>query len=214
MKNNTQRLVKTAILLAIATVLSVITVFRLPFGGSVTPVSMMPVILISFMFGVKWGLFSAFIYSLLQMLTGMDVVSALFMPGDSQMLVWQAVSVCIIDYVLAYMMLGFGGIFKGKLGNRYAEIALGAFVSLLLCYIMHIISGYIFYGAWAEWFFTQEGFYSIGSKIMEKFSGNSLSMLYSVIYNGLYMIPEIIITTAVTPVVLKILDKSNLLEKA
>ena len=204
----TKKLIISALFIAIATVLSLIKLFALPFGGSVTLVSMMPIILLAYMFGTKWGLLCGFIYSLLQMLTGMDVVSALFLPGDSQMLVWQAISVCLIDYVLAYTMLGFGGIFKGKFKNEAASIALGTLVAMLLTYLMHIISGFIFYGAWAEWFFTQEGFYSFGKTIMENFSGAGLSLVYSLIYNGLYMIPETIITVIVTPIVYKAVKKA------
>lgn len=204
----TKKLIISALFIAIATVLSLIKLFALPFGGSVTLVSMMPIILLAYMFGTKWGLLCGFIYSLLQMLTGMDVVSALFLPGDSQMLVWQAISVCLIDYVLAYTMLGFGGIFKGKFKNEAASVALGTLVAMLLTYLMHIISGYIFYGAWAEWFFTQEGFYSFGKTIMENCSGAGLSLVYSLIYNGLYMIPETIITVIVTPIVYKAVKKA------
>ena len=209
MTNTTQRLVKTSILLAIATVLSVVKLFSMPFGGTITPASMMPVILIAYIYGTKWGLFSAFIYGILQMITGMNVVSAMFLPGESQMVIWHAVLVCVIDYILAYMMLGFGGVFKNKIKNQSLSIALGTFVSMLLTYIMHIVSGYIFYGDWAEWFFTQDGFYSFGETIVESFSGNLLSLIYSVIYNGLYMIPEIIITVLLTPFVYAVLKKSK-----
>lgn len=212
MNTSTQKTVKTAVMFAVATILSVITLFRLPFGGSITPVSMMPVIIIAYIYGVKWGLFSAFVYSILQMITGMDVVSALFMPGDSQMLIQQAVSVCVIDYILAYMMLGFASIFKDKFKSDGVSICVGTVFSMFLTYVMHIISGFIFYGVWAEWFFTQDGFYSFGSKIMENFSGNMLSFIYSVIYNGLYMIPEIIITSIVTPIVFTVLKKSGVLK--
>ena len=209
MTNTTQRLVKTSILLAIATVLSVVKLFSMPFGGTITPASMMPVILIAYIYGTKWGLFSAFIYGILQMITGINVVSAMFLPGESQMVFWHAVLVCVIDYILAYMMLGFGGVFKNKIKNQSLSIALGTFVSMLLTYIMHVVSGYIFYGAWAEWFFTQDGFYSFGKTIVESFSGNLLSLIYSVIYNGLYMIPEIIITVMLTPFVYAVLKKSK-----
>lgn len=208
MNNSTQKTVKTAVMLAVATILSLVTVFKLPFGGSITPASMMPVIIIAYIYGVKWGFFSAFVYSVLQMLTGMDVVSALFIPGDSQMLIWQAISVCLIDYVLAYMMLGFAGIFKGNFKSDGVAICIGTVFSMFLTYVMHIVSGFIFYGAWAEWFFTQEGFYSFGASIMKNFSGNMLSFIYSVVYNGLYMIPEIIITAIITPIVYAILKKS------
>ena len=90
--------------------------------------------------------------------------------------------------------------FKGKFKKPALELALGVFVALLLRYIVHIISGAIFYGAWAEWFFSQEGFYKIGESILGKYSGTALSIVYSVFYNGLYMVPEIIITTVVAAI--------------
>ncbi len=52
----------------------------------------------------------------------------------------------------------------------------------------------------AEWFFSQEGFYKIGESILGKYSGTALSIVYSVFYNGLYMVPEIIITTVVAAI--------------
>ncbi len=214
----TKKLVTTAMLLAIAVVLSFVQIFKLPFGGSITLVSMLPIILISYMYGTKWGLFSAFVYSLLQMLTGMDTVAAFFMPGDSQMAVGAALGVCLIDYVLAYTVLGFGGIFKGKFKSGVSEICLGAFVAVLLRYIMHIISGAIFFGAWAEWFFADAtglsqiaAFKGFCSWVMNNLKGGTLSLFYSVVYNGSYMIPEIITTTIITPIVYKILHHENIM---
>ena len=204
-----RKIVLSAMLIAIAVVLSYIQPFQLPFGGGITLASMMPVVLIAFIFGTKWGLFSAFVYSILQIVTGFKTVAAFVMPGDSQMNILSAILVCIIDYILAYTVLGFGGIFKGKIKNNTAAVTAGAVTSLLLRYLMHIISGAIFFGTWAEWFFTQEGFYAIGAKIMESFSASSLSVIYSVFYNGLYMIPEIIITGIITPIIYKMLEKSN-----
>ena len=48
-----------------------------------------------------------------------------------------------------------------------------------------------------EWFFTQKGFYTIGNTILGAFSGKALSLVYAVFYNGLFMIPEIIITAII-----------------
>lgn len=202
-KAKTRRLVESALLIAIAVVLELVSKLiglELPFGGTITLASMFPIILISYRYGVKWGLLSGFTYSLLQMIMGMKVVSAMFLPGDDQMILWQAICVCLLDYVLAYTILGLGGMFKNKFKSAVPALVLGTLVALTLRYIVHIISGAIFYGAWAEWFFTQEGFYSIGSKILEKFSGTKLAIVYSVFYNGLYMIPEIIITTVVSAI--------------
>ena len=202
-KQSTVRLVESALLIAIAAVLELISKalgLELPFGGTITLASMFPIVLIAYKYGTKWGLLSGFTYSLVQMLLGAKTVSAMFLPGDDQMVLWQAICICLLDYVLAYTLLGLGGIFKGKFKTPAAELALGAFVALLLRYLVHIVSGAIFYGAYAEWFFTQEGFYSIGEKILGTFSGSSLAIAYSIFYNGLYMVPEIILTTVVAAI--------------
>lgn len=202
-KQSTVRLVESALLIAIAAVIELVSKtlgLELPFGGTITLASMFPIVLIAYKYGTKWGLLSGFTYSLVQMLLGAKTVSAMFLPGDDQMVLWQAICICLLDYVLAYTLLGLGGIFKGKFKKPAAELALGAFIALLLRYLVHIVSGAIFYGAYAEWFFTQEGFYSIGEKILGTFSGSSLAIVYSIFYNGLYMIPEIIITTVVAAI--------------
>lgn len=202
-KQSTVRLVESALLIAIAAVIELISKtlgLELPFGGTITLASMFPIVLIAYKYGTKWGLLSGSAYSLVQMLLGAKTVSAMFLPGDDQMVLWQAICICLLDYVLAYTLLGLGGIFKGKFKKPAAELALGAFVALFLRYLVHIVSGAIFYGAYAEWFFTQEGFYSIGEKILGTFSGSSLAIVYSIFYNGLYMVPEIILTTVVAAI--------------
>lgn len=201
---NTRRLVETGLLLAIATVLSMFKPFELPFGGGITIVSMLPIVLIAYRYGTKWGLFSAFVGSILQMLVGFKTVSAFFMPGDEQMVIWKAILVCLIDYIIAYTALGFGGIFRNKFKSAAGALCLGSVVALALRYLAHIISGFLFFGSWAEWFFTQDGFYKIGSSIMSTFSGEGLALAYSVFYNGLYMIPEIILTAIVAFIIGKV----------
>ena len=203
MKENKKRiesLTVSAIMIAFAVSISAICAvmpfLNLPFGGGFTIASMLPIILVAYMYGTKWGILTAFTYSILQMLLGFNTVSAFFMPGDSQMTWWRAVSVVLIDYVIAYTVLGLGGIFRKKFTPTKA-IVLGTIFAISLRYIAHIVSGAIFFGAWAEWFFTQEGFYAWGQNILNTFSGSSLATIYSIIYNGTYMIPEIIITAIV-----------------
>ncbi|MBR3271734.1 MAG: energy-coupled thiamine transporter ThiT, partial [Clostridia bacterium] len=75
MKNHTvRRLVESALMIAVATVLSLIKI-DLPFGGGVTIVSMLPLILISHRYGWKWGLATAFVYSVAQLVLGLDNVA-------------------------------------------------------------------------------------------------------------------------------------------
>ena len=66
----TQRLTTSAVLLALAMVLAMVCALipflNLPFGGGFTVASMLPVVIISYMYGMKWGFFSAAIYSVIQ----------------------------------------------------------------------------------------------------------------------------------------------------
>lgn len=196
----TLRLVETGILLAAATILSVIQPFQLPFGGGITIFSMLPIVLLSYRHGVKWGLFSGLVYSVLQIATGFGTVKGFFVPEDYAL----AIGLCIVllDYVLAYTVLGFGGAFRQR--KPTTALILGTVLALSLRYAVHIVSGAVFFGAWAESFFTQEGFYSFGAVLVERCSGTTLAVLYSVIYNGLYMIPELLLTTIAAAAVSKI----------
>ena len=206
----TKKLVVSAVMIGIAAILSVIQPFQLPFGGGITLASMMPVVITAYLYGTKHGLLTAFVFSLIQLVMGAKVVSAFFLPGENQLTVPVAISVCLLDYIFAYTVLGFGGIFRKKIKNSYIEICLGTVFAISLRYLIHIISGTIFFGSWAEWFFTQEGFYRIGKTIINNFSGIGLSLIYSIFYNGLYMIPEIIITATVTPVIYKVIERNRL----
>jgi thiamine transporter len=54
------RLTESALLIAVAAVLSVLKIVDMPAGGSVTACSMLPLLLVSYRHGTKWGLFTAF----------------------------------------------------------------------------------------------------------------------------------------------------------
>ena len=67
----TRTLVEGALMIALSTVLSYFPIYELPHGGSVTFVSMLPIILMSLRHGPKWGLFKAFVHSLIQLFLGL-----------------------------------------------------------------------------------------------------------------------------------------------
>lgn len=207
----TKRLTTSAVMLAFAMVLAMVCALipflNLPFGGGFTVASMLPVVIISYMYGMKWGFFSAAIYSVIQIVMDLylgkgSTIMALFMPNSEDFMGFgAAIAILIIDYLVAYTLLGFGGAFRKVIKNKALALTLGVVLALSLRYIAHIVSGYIFYGAWAEWFFSQENFYAIGGWILEHFSGNALAVIYSIFYNGLYMIPEIVITAVAALIV-------------
>ena len=207
MNQNVKRLTVSAMMLALATVLAIVCAYipflNLPFGGGFTVASMLPIVIVAYMYGTKWGLFTSFCYALIQIIMSLTqgaggTVMALFLPeSDSFMGYGAAVWIILIDYIIAYTVLGLGGVFRNKISNKTLSLVVGVVLALFLRYVAHIVSGYIFYGAWAERFFTQEGFYAIGNVILNSMSGNLLSFVYSVFYNGLFMIPEIVITAIV-----------------
>ena len=209
MQNKTRRITESAMLLALAVVLELVSkmiIPPMPFGGQLTIVCMLPVVLISYRHGVKWGLVAGFAYSLLQMALGAGTVTAAFQPGyfgDGTM-IGNALIMCLLDYVLAYTLLGLGGIFRDKIKHSGIALCLGSIVALSCRYLAHIGSGYILFSGWAEWFFTQEGFPAWGAALVAKLSPDMLGFVYSVVYNGMYMIPEIILTAIAAVLVARV----------
>lgn len=209
-QQTTRRLVTSAMLIAVASVLALVSEFipflQLRFGGTLTLASMLPIILISYMYGLKWGLGSAAVYAAIQIFMGFKTVAALFTPdSDSYMALWMAICVVLLDYFLAYTSLGLGGIFARKKGGCL-RLVLGGVVAQVICYAFHVLSGFLFYGAWADWFFTESAAkdLAISGWIMEHLSGRGLALLYSLIYNALYMLPEIVLTAAVAALIYRI----------
>ena len=91
--------------------------------------------------------------------------------------------VVLLDYVFAFGVLGLSGAIYNAMGKKIFAISVSAFIVTLLRYICHILSGILIWGVYAE-------------------EGQSI-LAYSLIYNGTYMIPEIIISTVVTTLIFK-----------
>ena len=205
----TRRLTESAMLLAIAIVLEFVSkliIPEMPFGGQVTLVSMLPVVLISYRHGVKWGLVSGVTYALLEMAIGFKTVSAAFQPGyfGDGTLILNALLMCLLDYLVAFTVLGLGGMFRNRLESPVAALVWGSLVALGLRYATHILSGYILFSGWAEWFFTQDGFPAWGAAFVESLSPEALGWTYSAVYNGFYMVPEMIFTAIAAGVIAKV----------
>ncbi len=199
MANKVKRLTESAMLLAVAIVLELVSktfIPEMPFGGQVTVVSMLPVVLISYRHGVKWGLVSGVAYALLEMALGAKTVAAAFQPGyfGEGTLLLNALLMCLLDYLVAFTVLGLGGCFRNRIKNPGVSLVCGSLVALGLRYLTHILSGFILFRSYAEWFFTQDGFPAWGASLVDSLSPTLLGWVYSIVYNGLYMIPEMFFT--------------------
>lgn len=173
----TINLVTGGVLVALGTVLSFIKVFDLPYGGSITLCCMLPVMLFAYRTGIKWGLGAGFVFSVLELLFGLDALKGI--SGAT------VVGSIFLDYLLAFTVLGLAGIFRGKIKNDPAAFTLGCFVAGMLRYASSFLSGWILWGQYADANF---------SPMLAGLSGNTLACCYSLVYNGSYMIPEIIVT--------------------
>ena len=209
MNLKTKRLTESAMLLAVAIVLELVSkmlIPEMPFGGQVTLVSMLPIVLISYRHGIKWGFVSGIAYALLEMALGAKTVAAAFQPGyfgDGGMIV-NALIMCVLDYLVAFSVLGLGGIFRNQITKPGTALLAGSALALGLRYLAHIASGYILFSGWAEWFFTQDGFPAWGAALVESLSPAALGLIYSIVYNGFYMIPELVLTMAASLLVARI----------
>ncbi len=188
--NTVQKVVVSGVFIALATVLSLVVIFKLPYGGSITLLSMLPVMILGYMYGIKWGILCGLVYGIVQAMLGATMSSAF-----AGLTGFNVVLMAILDYLVAFAVLGTAGMFKGKIKNDTLAFSLGAVVAGLLRMLTHFTSGFILWGSYAEWFFGTENMNNeFGNYILSNFSGTSLAMMYSIIYNCSYMIPEIITT--------------------
>ena len=127
---STKALTYSAILLALAISANQIKFFSLPQGGSITLFSMIFVVFIGYMFGLRVGLIAGITFGLLNLLIKPEV----YTPVQA-----------IIDYVLAFGSLGFGGLFAKKKD----KLILAYIVAITGRFIFAVLSGYVFFGAYA-----------------------------------------------------------------
>ena len=209
MQTKTKRLTESAMLLSLAIVLELVSkmfIPEMPFGGQVTLVSMLPVVLISYRYGVRWGLVAGLGYALMEMVLGAKTVAAAFQPGyfgDGTMIV-NALIMCVLDYLAAFTLLGLGGAFRDRIAHPGKALCLGSILALGARYVCHVASGYILFSGWAEWFFTQDGFPAWGAALVERLSPQMLGFVYSLVYNGMYMVPEMIFTALMAVLVARV----------
>lgn len=182
-KKNIFRLTECALFVALATVLSLVKIWQMPLGGSITLLSMLPICMISFRHGLKWGFISSGVYSLIQLILGITM-DGLFGWGLTPAML---IGCILFDYILPFTLLGTAGVFrkKGEIG-----FYVGITVAFLLRFLCHFISGYIIFANLEQW--------SIFGSTFE-----NAPVLYSICYNAFYIVPELIITVAVTVVLMR-----------
>ena len=167
----TRALTEGAILLALAVVLNYLSgiIFAsLPQGGSVT-LAIFPLLLYVHRWGFGKGLLFCFAYGTMDMLLGKGYAWG-----------WQSI---LLDYLVAYTALAVGGFFKGKAWGIFPTIGLGC----LGRFLVHHISGVTLYRIIEP----------TGIEGLEMLGVFSNPHIYSLVYNGAYMVPNTIIALAI-----------------
>ena len=176
--SKTRMLTEAAIMLAFATTLSIVKILELPYGGSVTVACMLPIIIIAYRHGVKFGLITAFVFGVIQQIIGLKTLS--------YVTTWQSVvAVIALDYIIAFTVIGLGGVFR-KMSSQANGLMLGTLLVCALRFICHVISGAT---VWA------------GLSIP-----TNAALIYSIGYNATYMVPETIVTASAAYYIGSILD--------
>ena len=162
-------LVECALMVALAVVIDLIPMPKWPNGGSVS-IAAVPIIYIAYRHGLLWGLGSGLVYSVVQMVTGF------YPPPTGTFLGY--VGVVLLDYVLAFTAFGLADLFAKPFGKRrLIGYGVGAVCVNLLRFVCSFLSGWIIWDSYAP-----EG---------------QAPWLYSLLYNGGYMLPNAILCAVV-----------------
>ncbi len=157
-KLSVKQLAFCALSIALGTVLSNLKVFSFPTGGSITLLSMLIICLPGYLFGAGAGILTGVAYGILQMLIDPYILYPLQL---------------VVDYLLAFGALGLSGLFT----NSKQGLLKGYIAAVLGRYFFAVLSGCIFFGAYA-W----EGWNPVA---------------YSMVYNGIYIFSEAAITVLI-----------------
>ncbi len=165
-KPNTRMLAEAGMTLALSIILSeFVKLFKMPMGGSVTLGGMVPLFLFAFRWGGKKGMLVGAVFGLLDLIIG----------GFYSM---HPIAI-ILDYPLAFGLIGLAGFFKKSPAGYIG----GIFTGIVARFICHVASGVVFYASYAP-----EG---------------QAPLVYSILYNGTYLLPEMLITIVLALLVLK-----------
>ena len=160
---NAKAVAFAALSIALSYVLSCFRLYRMPTGGSVTPGSMLPIMLFSAAYGVGPGMLTGLVYGALQ-----------YLQGGWFLNVWQF----LLDYLLAFAAIGLAGIAHNKSGKwLYLSIpvaAIGRAVCAILAGMMWVADTPVEDLVIGSWHFSSP-------------------LLYSMAYNGIYLIPDTLI---------------------
>lgn len=159
------RLTESAIMIAAATILSMFKLVELPYGGSITLASMLPIVIIAYRYGTAWGILCGLVHGAIQLLLDPGPLS--HVTGAASV-----VAVILLDYIVAFAVCGLAGIFR-NMKKQSTGLLCGVVLVSVLRYACHVVSGFT---VWRD----------ISVPAAD-------AVIFSFIYNATYMLPEMIV---------------------
>lgn len=120
----------SSLLIALSVILGNIKIFEMPQGGSITLMSILPIVLCGYLLGTKRGVLAGICVGLLNLIFGPYIIHPLQL---------------FLDYPIAYGALGLSGL----VSNSKNGLTKGYLIGLAGRYICAFLSGWIFFGAYA-----------------------------------------------------------------
>lgn len=163
---STRMVAEAGVMIALAKILSFIKLFEMPMGGSVTLASMAPILFFAIRWGWKKGLLVGLVYGLVDYLLGGYTVHPLQV---------------LLDYPLAYMMLGFAGLQRASESDSFFSHLPSLILAVALRLAMHVLSGCVFY--------STIDFTEAGASLSQAFTLSNMGagFVYSLQYNGAFL---------------------------
>lgn len=187
-RTTTRELTYAAVCLAASFALSFVSLYRMPAGGSITLASILPLGVYCYFFGFRKSFVVCLAFTLLQFVQSPYVVSP-----------WSG----LFDYLLPYLAISLVGLFPYD-PNKYAKVASsnkpliaahsGAFIGFTLYFVVrlasHVLAGVLFWSSGIDFMIWQGDL------------AGFTAFIYSLTYNGLFLLPDTAITVAIAAVLL------------
>ena len=129
-KTDTKALTVSSLLIALSMILGQIKLFEMPQGGSVTLLSILPIVLCGYLLGTRRGVMAGICVGLLNLIFGPYVIHPMQL---------------LLDYPVAFGALGLSGMVRESKNG----LTLGYIVGISARYVCAVLSGIIFFGAYA-----------------------------------------------------------------
>lgn len=171
-------LTEGAVMIALAQILSYITIYRLPQGGSID-IGMLPIVIFAVRHGAGFGALAGAVYGVLQ-----------YLLGNGFAIDWTTI---VMDYLAAFALLGLAA---GFFRFTRRGLALGCVAGSLARFAAHYLVGAVI---WAKW-------------MPDEFFGMTMTSpwFYSLLYNGSYMLADMILITVIGLIIYKPLSRIKL----